>query len=126
MKALCCPYEFFLEGSFGPDLTDCLHTVLVTSPGRIVVMGLLGLISNHLVSLYIVSPGYGLVYTIGVCVFGYDGYYAKGISLRLIVYFMALFYISITRVDWGKPRGLCSACSGCYLLAHEGPLLLCS
>jgi hypothetical protein len=84
MKALCRLYGFLLEGSFGPDLTSCLHTALFTSPGHIVVMELLGLISNHLVSLYIISPEYGLVYTIGVCIFGYDGYYAKVLALRLI------------------------------------------
>jgi hypothetical protein len=71
----------------------CLHTVLVTSPSRICCYGVVGFDLNHLVSLYIVSPGYGLVYTIGVCVFGYDGYYAKGLALRLIS-ISWLFFIS--------------------------------
>jgi hypothetical protein len=68
-------------------------------------MGLLGLISNHLVSLYIISPGYGLVHTIDVCVFGYDGYYAKGLALRLISISWLCFYISITWVDWENHEG---------------------
>jgi hypothetical protein len=126
MKALCCPYGFLLEGSFGPDLLVVSTQFLSPCPVVFVVMGLLGLISNHLVSLHIVSPGYGLIYTIGVCVVGYDGYYAKGLALRLIAISWLYFYISITRVDWGKPRGLCPACSRCYLLAREEPLLLCS
>jgi hypothetical protein len=58
-------------------------------------MGLLGLISNHLVSLYIVSHGYGLVYVIGVCIVGYDGYYAKGIALRLIAISWLCFISSL-------------------------------
>jgi hypothetical protein len=114
MKALCHPYWFWLEGFIRSRFVGCLHTFLVTSPSRVVVHGLLGLISNLLVSLYIVSPGYGLVYTIGVCIFGYDGYDAKGISLRLIAISWLYFYISITRVDWGKLRGLCPVCSQCY------------
>jgi hypothetical protein len=55
-------------------------------------MGLLGLISNHPVSLHIVSPGYEHVHAIYVCVVVYDGHYAKGLALRLIailwLYFM--------------------------------------
>jgi hypothetical protein len=111
MKALCCPYGFLLEGSSDPDLlavsTQLLSPFLVV----FVVMGLLGLISNHLVSLRIVSPGHGLVYTIGICVVVYDGYYSKGIALRLIVISWFCFHISIAQVDWGKPRGLWHACS---------------
>jgi hypothetical protein len=90
MKALCCPYEFFLEGSFGPELTGCLHTVLVTSPVALLLW---------VVGFDLKPPGVTVYrftwvwarYTIGVCVFGYDGYYAKGLALRLIGYFMALF-----------------------------------
>ena len=77
-------YDFLLEVSFGPYLlvvsTQLLSPYLVV----FVVMGLLGLISNHLVSLCIVSPGYGLVRAIDVCAVGYDSYYAKGLALRLI------------------------------------------
>jgi len=122
MKALCCPCEFFWEGSFGPELTSCLHTSSCHLTHSCCCHGLLGLISNLLVSLYIVSHGYGLVYTIGVCVSGYDRYDAKGLALRLIAILWLCFYINITRVDWGKPQGLCPTCFGCYLLAYEEPL----
>jgi len=59
-------------------------------------MGLLGLILNHLVSLLIVSSGYGFIYAIDVCTIGYDGYYDKGLDLRLIsiswTYFISTFF----------------------------------
>jgi hypothetical protein len=93
-------YGFVLEGFIWSRLAGRLHTFLVNIPSRI---WLLGLISNHLVSLYIVSLGYGLIYTIGVCIVGYDGHYAKGIALSLLAISWLCFYISITRVDWGKP-----------------------
>jgi hypothetical protein len=48
-------------------------------------MGLLGLILNHLGSLCI-------IYAIDVCAVGYDGYYAKGISLRLIYFHGPILY----------------------------------
>jgi hypothetical protein len=101
MKALCFPYEFLLEVSFSLDLLDVSTQFLSPCPVLFVVMGLLGLISNHRVSLHIVSPRHGLVYAIGVYVVGYDGYYSKGISLGLIVISWFFFYINITWVDWG-------------------------
>jgi hypothetical protein len=114
MKALCCLYGFLLEGSFGPDLLVVSTQFLSPYPVIFVVMGLLGLILNHLVSLHIVSPGCGLIYVIGVCAVGYDGYYAKRLALGLVSISWLCFYINIIRVDWGKPRGLCPACSRCY------------
>jgi hypothetical protein len=92
----------FLEGSSGLELLVVSTQLLSPFPVIFSVMGLLGLISNHLVSLHIVSLGYGLFYTIGVCVVGYDGYYAKGLALRLISISWLCFYINIARVDWGK------------------------
>jgi hypothetical protein len=85
-------YGFLLEGSFGLDLLVVSTQFL--SPCLVVfnVMGLLGLISNHLVSLCIISPVYGLVYAIDVCTVGYDGYYSKGISLRLIFFHDLVLY----------------------------------
>jgi hypothetical protein len=50
----------------------------ITIPSRFVVMGLLGL--KHLVSLRIVSLGYGFVHVTDVCEMGYDGFYAKGLA----------------------------------------------
>jgi hypothetical protein len=47
-------------------------------------MGLLGLISNHLVSLHIVLQTYGLVYAIGFYAIGCGGYYAKMLALGLV------------------------------------------
>jgi hypothetical protein len=82
MKALCRPYWSWLKGFIRSRLDGCLHTFLVTIPSHFVVMGLLGL--NHLVSLRIVSPGYGFAHAIDGCTMSYDGYYAKGIALRLI------------------------------------------
>jgi hypothetical protein len=82
MKALCHPYWSWLKGFIRSRLADCLHTFLVTIPSHFSVMGLLVL--NHLVSLRIVSPGYGFAHAIDGCVVGYDGYYAKGLSLKLI------------------------------------------
>jgi hypothetical protein len=52
--------------------------ILITIPSLFADMGLLGL--NHLVSLRIVSPGYGFVHATDVCAVGYDGCYAKGIA----------------------------------------------
>jgi hypothetical protein len=60
----------------------CLHIFLVTIPSRFSVIGLLVL--NHLVSLRIVSPGYGFDHAIDGCAVGYDVYYAKELSLSLI------------------------------------------
>jgi hypothetical protein len=105
MKALYCPYDFFFEGSFSPDLTVCLHTVLVTMPSCMAIMGLLGLISNHLVSFHIVSPGYGIVYTIGFYIIVLGGYYAKILALGLVVISWICFYIGITQVDWENHEG---------------------
>jgi hypothetical protein len=52
--------------------------ILITIPSHFVVMGLLGL--KHLVSLRIVSLGYGFIHVTDVCIVGYDGCYAKGIA----------------------------------------------
>jgi hypothetical protein len=102
MKALYFSYGFLLQGSFGQDLLVVSTQFLSPCPIVYSLMGLLGLISNHLVSLHIISPRYGLVYTIGVYVVGYDGYYGKGISLRMIFISWLYFYIVINRFDWGK------------------------
>jgi hypothetical protein len=51
-------YGFLLEGSFGPDLLVVSTQFLLPCPVIFVVMGLLGLISNNLVSLRIISLGY--------------------------------------------------------------------
>jgi hypothetical protein len=68
----------WLKGSIWSRLAGCLHTFLVTIPSLFVVMGLLHL--NHLVSLRIVSPGYGFAHAIDGFKVGYDGYYAKGLA----------------------------------------------
>jgi hypothetical protein len=80
MKALCRPYWFWLEGFIRSRFVGCLHTFLLIVFSHFVVMGLWGLISNHIMSLHIVSPGYGLVHAIDVHAVGYDGYYAKGLA----------------------------------------------
>jgi hypothetical protein len=76
MKDIYHPYWFWLIGFIRSRLAGCLHTFIVTIPSCFFV--LLGL--NHLVSLCIVSPGYGFAHAIDGCAVGYDGYYAKGLA----------------------------------------------
>jgi hypothetical protein len=85
-------YGFLLKGFIWCRLVGCLHIVLGNLPVVFGVMGLLRLISNHLVSLHIVSTSCRLVYVIGVCAVGYDGYYAKGLALGLIYFHGSILY----------------------------------
>jgi hypothetical protein len=125
MKALCCLMGF-VGGFIRSRLVGHLHTVLVTIPSRICCYGVVGFdFEPPCVTAYRFT-WYGLVYVIGVCTVGYDGYYAKRLALGLVSISWLCFYISIIRVFLGKPRGLCPTCSRCYLLANEEPLLLCS
>jgi hypothetical protein len=101
MKALCHPYWFCLEGFIWSRLTGHLHTVPVNLSSRI---WLRHLILEPPWVITIVSPGYGLVHVVDVRALGYDGYYAKGLALRLIA-FMALFYLNIFWVDWENHEG---------------------
>jgi hypothetical protein len=76
MKALCRPHWFWVEGFMQSQFVGCP----LTMPSRFVVIGLLGL--NYL-SFH---PGYGFVHATDGCAVGY------------IVFFSALFYLSI--VSW--------------------------
>jgi hypothetical protein len=97
---------------------SCHHTQSFCCYG---VVGFL----NHLVSLYIVSPGYGFVYTIDVCVVGYDGYYAKGLALRLIS-ISWLCFISALPGLIGKTTRVIPCVFWVLFIDREEPLLLCS
>jgi hypothetical protein len=105
MKALCCLMGFSWRVSFGPDLLVVSTQFLSPYPVVFVVMGLLGLISNHLVSLHIVSPGYGLVYDYWFLHSWLWWLLCQDACFRVDCYFMALFYISIIRVDWENHEG---------------------
>jgi hypothetical protein len=75
--------------------------------------------------LHIVSPGYGLVYTIGVCVVGYDGYYAKGLALRLISISWLCFISALLGLIGENCEGYALHVLG-VIIGREEPLLLCS
>jgi hypothetical protein len=85
-------YGILLKGFIRSRFARCIHTFLGNLPVVYGVMGLLCLISNHLVSLHIVSPGCGIVYVISVCAVGYDGYYSKGLALGLISFHGSVLY----------------------------------
>jgi hypothetical protein len=72
-------------GWLSPHIS-CHHTQFF------VVMGLLGL--NHLVSLCIVSPGYGFVHAIDVAQWVMMVIMPRGL-LKVDCYFLALFYLII-------------------------------
>jgi hypothetical protein len=81
MKALCCPYVFRGFIWYRLDRLSSHSSCHLTRSHC--CYELLGLISNHLVSLYIVSPGYGIIILL-VSADLVDGYDAKGLVLRLI------------------------------------------
>jgi hypothetical protein len=65
-------------------------------------MGLLGL--NHLVSLRIISPGYGFIHATDVAQWVMMAIMPRGL-LKIDCYFLALFYLSILWVDWENHEG---------------------
>jgi hypothetical protein len=115
MKALCCLYGFLLEGFIRSRLVSRLHTVLVTIPGRNCFYG---------VCCVILEP------PLGHCISFFTWSWARFISLvsaqlvmvaimpiiflRVGCYYLSSAFISALFSFWGKPRGLCPACSRCY------------